>query len=91
MLIKGDTKDKAQWGLGRVTDKIIGKDEIVLGVKLKLGNGYIVEGPLQMICELEIASEAGEQIIKLNPNADAFNRERRLIRKAKTMASRGRV
>ena len=69
VIIQGDTKDKAQWKLGRVIDKIIGKDGDVPGVKLKLGNGYVMERPLQMICNLEIISNTG----------DAFIPERRLM------------
>ena len=58
VVLKGDTKDKAQWRLGRVARQIRGKDGVVRGVKLKLGDGYLVERPLQLICDLEIA--AGE-------------------------------
>ncbi|XP_068670941.1 uncharacterized protein [Montipora foliosa] len=47
VLLKGDTKDKALWKLGRVGSKISGKDGIVRGLKLKQGNGYVVERPLQ--------------------------------------------
>ena len=52
VLLKGDTKDKALWKLGRVVSKISGKDGIVRGLKLNQGNGYVVERPLQLVCVL---------------------------------------
>ena len=36
-------------------------------MKLKLGNGYIVERPIQLICDLEVGGEAGGHA--LNPEA----------------------
>ena len=50
--------------------KITGKDGTVRGLKLKQGNGYIVERPLQLVCDLEVG---GEDIKwKPNPEAEVF-------------------
>ena len=70
VLLKGDTKDKALWKLGRVVSKISGKDGIVRGLKLKQGNGYVVERPLQLVCDLEVGGE--DPHWKPNPEAKPF-------------------
>ena len=49
VLLKEDTRNRAYWRLGRIVDYIRGLDGTVQGMKLKLGNGYIVERPLQLI------------------------------------------
>ena len=54
VLLKSEAKDKALWKLGRVVSNIAGKDGTVRGLKLKQGNGYIVERPLQLVCDLEV-------------------------------------
>ncbi|CAH3155986.1 unnamed protein product, partial [Porites lobata] len=51
-------------------DKIIGKDRVVCGLKLRQGNGYIVERPLQHVCNLETGGENPDY--KLNPEAEVF-------------------
>ena len=71
VLLKGDTKDKALWKLGRVVSKISGKDGIVRGLKLKQGNGYVVERPLQLVCDLEVGGE--DPHWKPNPEAEPFD------------------
>jgi hypothetical protein len=40
---KGDMKDKAKWKLGKVVHRVTSNDGTVHELKLKLGNGYIVE------------------------------------------------
>ena len=42
VMLKGETKQKAQWKLSRILNKVIGKGETVRGLKLKLGTGYVV-------------------------------------------------
>ena len=70
MLLKSEGKDKALWKLGRVVSKITGKDGTVRGLKLKQGTGYIVERPLQLVCDLEVG---GEEIKwKPSPEAEVF-------------------
>ena len=54
VLITDNSKLKSVWKLGRIEDEVIGKDGVVRGYKIKTGNGYIVERPLQLICDLEI-------------------------------------
>ena len=49
VLVKSEAKDKALWKLGRVLDKIIGKGGVFHGLKLRRGNGYVVERPLQLM------------------------------------------
>ena len=57
VLLKDDTMYKALWKLGQVVSKISGKDGIVRGLKLKQGNGCVVERPLQLVCDLEVGGE----------------------------------
>ena len=49
VLLKSEAKDKALWTFGRVVDKIIGKDGVFHVLKLRSGNGYVVERPLQLM------------------------------------------
>ena len=71
VLLKEDTKNKAYWRLGRIMSFIRGIDGKIRGMKLKLGNGYIVERPLQLVCDLEVGGEVEGHT--LNPEAPEFN------------------
>lgn len=84
VLLKGDMKDKAPWKLGRVVRKISGKNAIVRGLKLKQGNGYVVERPLQLVCDLEIGGE--DPHWKPNPRAQPFVPRVQLSRVSKQIA-----
>ena len=53
MFLEIESKDKALLKLGRVVDTIIGKDGVVRGLKLRQGNEYNVERPLQLVCNVE--------------------------------------
>lgn len=70
MLLKSEAKNKALLKLGRVVDTIIGKDGVVHRLKPRQGNGYIVERPLQLMCNLKIGGE--NPGCKLNPDAEVF-------------------
>ena len=54
VLLKSETKKKALWKLGRVVDKIIGKDGGIRGWKLRPN---IVERLLQLLCNSEMGGE----------------------------------
>ncbi|XP_065051285.1 uncharacterized protein LOC135680959 [Rhopilema esculentum] len=84
VLLKEDTKNKSLWKLGRVIGSIHGRDAVVRGLKLKLGNGNIVERPLQLVCDMEIGGE--DDAAELNPKAKEFIPEGRPTRKTKTEA-----
>eukprot|EP00794_Sanderia_malayensis_P010114 gene10114-11147_t len=84
VLLKDDTKNKSLWRLGRVIRHIRGKDAVIRGLKLKLGNGNIVERPLQLVCDMEIGGE--DETVELDPLAKEFIPERRPTRKTKTEA-----
>lgn len=43
VLVKEDTKNKAQLNICKIIGKIKGSDRIIGGFKIKLGNGYIVQ------------------------------------------------
>ena len=70
VLLKEDIKNKTHWKIGRVVKHIRGRDGVTRGAKIKLGNGYVVDRPLQLICDLEIGGDAEEK--QLNPEAAAF-------------------
>ena len=67
-------------------DKIIGKDRVVCGLKLRQGNGYIVERPLQHVCNLETGGENPDY--KLNPEAEVFVPRVRPSRRTKQIANK---
>ena len=46
VFLKGEARDRALWKLGRVVGRITGRDGVVRGLKLRQGNGYVVERPL---------------------------------------------
>ena len=85
VLLKSEAKDKALWKLGRVVSKITGKDGTVRGLKLKQGNGYIVERPLQLVCYLEIGGADSKW--KPNPEAEVFTPRVGPNRRAKEVAN----
>ena len=57
VLVKEDVKDRAQWKIARITKELKGKDDILRAYELKLGNGWTIQRPIQLICPLEIKSE----------------------------------
>ncbi|XP_070571220.1 uncharacterized protein [Ptychodera flava] len=49
------TKNRANWKIGRIVDNIVGKDGVIRGYKIRTGSGYVVERPLQLVCDLEVS------------------------------------
>ena len=84
MLLKSEAKDKALLKLGRVVDTI--KDGVVHGLKPRQGNGYIVEHPLQLMCNLKIGGENPDY--KLKPDAELFVLRVRQSRRTKETANK---
>ena len=86
VLLKGEARDRALWKLGRVVGRITGRDGVVRGLKLRQGNGYVVERPLQLVCNLEIGGENPDY--KLNPEAEVFVPRVRPSRRTKQIANK---
>ena len=55
VLLKDMTKHRAKWKLGKIVDTIVGRDGVTRGYKIKTGNGYVIERPFQLVCDLEIS------------------------------------
>ena len=87
VLITDNSKIKSKWRIGRVVEVIRGRDGVIRGYKIKTGTGYIIERPLQLVCDLEISGSTDEPVIKdkVDNSSDADTRERP-SRKAKTAA-----
>eukprot|EP00795_Rhopilema_esculentum_P000481 gene481-10157_t len=91
VLIKDLTKGKGQWKIGRVENEIIGRDGVVRGYKIRTGNGYVVERPLQPSADLKIGADVLEENkdqrgSDLNPAAEEFVPQGRGRRAAKETA-----
>jgi len=95
VLLKNSTKNRANWKVGRVVDPIVGKDGVTRGYKILTGSGYVVERPLQLVCDLEIGGEydpdsgdgdAGE--ITNAPLRNAEDVQQRSVNRAGREASR---
>ena len=82
-MLKGETKHKAQWKLVCVMSNVIGKDGTVCVLKLKLGNGYVVERPLQLECDLNVGGEDPEW--RPNLEAEVFTPRAQPSRKARRL------
>ena len=59
---------------------VCGKDKVVRGLKVKLGNGHILERPLKIVCNFEVGGE--DQAMKMNPLAEVCT-TRKGIKKSK--------
>ena len=53
-MITDSSKIKLKWQIGRIVEMIRGKDGVFRGYKIKTGTGFVVERPLQLVCDLEI-------------------------------------
>ena len=89
VLLVEDTKDRGTWKTGIIQQKVHEKDGVLLGYKIKAGNGYIIERPVQMVCNLE-SENNNNKVVKhtLNPDAKEYvpTTNVGLIRKAKDAA-----
>ncbi len=86
VLIKDSLTGKAKWKTGRVVEKVIGKDGVTRGYKVKIGNGNVVERPVQLVSDLEIGGQTENKSAELKANAPAFEPQRVSSRQAKTAA-----
>ena len=76
ILLKDDIKDKAKWRIARITKELRGVDKQVRGYELKLGNGYTIQRPIQLICPLEIKSDSIEDKDNKSTDTDEVTRVR---------------
>ena len=90
VLIKDSIKNTGKWKPGRVEIQIKGKDGVLRGFKIRTGNGYIVERPVQLVADLEIGAQPQPQNTGLNPEVPEF-RPRQLPRRAAKNVARNRM
>ena len=71
VLLVEDTKNRGTWKTGIIQQEVHGKDGVLRGYKIKTGNGYIIEHPVQMVCNLEFENK-DNKVLKhtLNPDAE---------------------
>ena len=60
VLVVGDAKNRHEWQHGLVAELLIGKDEVVRGVRMVVNN-KVWERPIQLMCSLEIKSTLSTQ------------------------------
>ena len=82
-LYKDYLKDKQKWKLDKIIGQIKGKDSVVRGYKIKTGNGYIIERPIQLVADLEIGKETSENVTELNDKAPPVEPRTKYARNAK--------
>ena len=73
VLIRGDEKNRGQWSIGVVEILIKGKDDVILGVRLKTNKSHVERAvlllyPLELFCDIEEAVQEGG-LETLNPKA----------------------
>ena len=73
VLLVEDTKNRETWKNGIIQQKVNGKDGVLRGYKIKTRNGYIIERPVQMVCNLEFENK-GNKVVQhtLNPDAEQY-------------------
>ena len=84
-----DTKNRGTWKTGKIQQEVHGKDGVLRGCKIKTRNGYIIERPVQIVCNLEFENK-DNKVVKhtLNPDAEEYVPTTNVgpIRKAKDTA-----
>ena len=73
VLLKDMTKHREKWKLGKIVDTIVRKDGVTRGYKIKTGNGYVIERPLQLVCDREIGQEDVSENDQDEPGARVIN------------------
>ena len=53
-MITDSSKIKSKWQISRIVETIRGKDGVLRGYKIKTGAWYVVEIPVQLVCDLKI-------------------------------------
>ena len=83
----GEEKNRAEWRRGKVVKLIIGKANVIRGVRI-LTKGHTIERPLQLICSLEIKeSKSNEDNLDVSePNEMIDSGYRKSTRQAATDA-----
>ena len=91
VLLKDSTKNRANWKIGRIVEPIVGKDNVTRGYKILTGKGYVIERPLQLVCDLEISCDcdfdSANGAARENPD-DGGNKQGRLVNRPGRQASR---
>ena len=73
VLLVEDTKNRGTWKTDIIQQEVHGKDRAHRGYKIKTGNEYIIECPLQMVCNLEFENKDNKVVKhKLNPDAEEY-------------------
>ncbi|XP_066931847.1 uncharacterized protein [Clytia hemisphaerica] len=54
--IKGEQKNRGEWQIC-ITTKVVKINNVVVGAKLKLGNGTVLDRPIQLLYPLELFSD----------------------------------
>ena len=71
VMITDNSKIKQNWRIGRIIGNIVGKDGVIRGYRLKTGRGFVVERPLQLVCDLEIGSVPDREPAQSEPEVES--------------------
>ena len=76
MMIKGESKNRANWKLGIVIELILGRDDVIRGAILKTNNGYL-ERAVQHLYPMELNCDSKQKPgSDLNVKAPEFRPKR---------------
>ena len=71
VLLVEATKNRGTWKTGIIRQEVHGKDGVLREYKIKTGNGYIIERPVQMVYNLEFENKDNRLVEHtLNPDAE---------------------
>ncbi len=89
-LLKDSTKNRDNWKIGRIIEPIIAKDNVTRGYRILTGNGYIIERPLHLVCDLEIGGECDLDSANgaTRENPEDGNEQDRPVNRTRRQASR---
>ena len=75
-------RNRAFWKLGRVEELITDKDDEVRGVRIRLGNGHLIDRPIQKVFPLELTTPTSQEPVIMDKELIT----ERPVRAAKTIA-----